>query len=124
MLLELVSDIDPQDEAMINLELLASRYGIFNMTVVLMKIKHIRDLDGQRVPLYFDETTYRETVGTLLSLAILNFAAARYGKFLIPVSETVNEGFFQNRPPEAHVAAAHEFLLQAAQIIDKYEQPS
>ncbi|KKS94678.1 MAG: hypothetical protein UV68_C0005G0010 [Candidatus Collierbacteria bacterium GW2011_GWC2_43_12] len=123
MLLNLISDIDPDSTEVAMLESLATKYGLFNMTVVLMKVSELYPSNGSRLALYYDETTYRERVATILAVAVINFAAAKYDKFSIKVNSEVAQDFSRSHSSEVHLELARRYLSQAEEILNKYSNP-
>ncbi len=121
MLLNLVSEIDLNDAYMKELEQLASRFGIFNMTVVVMKTNKFQALRDTKVQLTFDVTTYRQIVSELISLAILNYASAKYENFSIAINTELAQNFYRIYSAEDHKKVAENFLRQVLQILDRYE---
>ncbi len=121
MLIDLIKDIDRSDITMEVLEVLATKYGLFNMTVVLMKIQKLDAKNGDRLLLYFDETTYRETVATFLAMAVMNFASAKHEHFSIRVNSDLAAELSRSYSIDEHIDIAMGYLAQAKEIIGRYE---
>ncbi len=121
MLIDKISEIDPDDDAMIDLELLAAKFGIFNMTVVIMKTNKFQNQKDQRIQMTFTVETYRQVVAELISLAVLNFASVKHDYFSVAINTELAQNFYRVYTIDEHHTFANNFLKQALQILDKYE---
>ncbi len=121
MLLDKIIDIDPEDQTISDLADLANKFGIFNMTAVLIKVKEFQALNGQRVKISFDEETYRQVVATFLSLAILNIASFKHENFSILINQEMAQNFTRIYSADDHQEFAEKYISQALFIINEYE---
>lgn len=122
MLINLIRDIDPNDEKYEALEILASSYGLFNMTVALMKIYDLLgSKNGQEILVQVDSANYRYVVATFLAMAVMNFASSRHEKYSIRVNNEAIINFSRTYSAEEHAKVASRYMAQANEIISKYE---
>lgn len=114
-----VLDIDPNDPTVIELDQLAKRFGLNNMTEVAVAMSEVYDLKNKQLALKLDLTTYQPLVRVLLSMAIVNYGVSVHEEFFVTMPEEDMEKprFFRKEDSETYLRYADNYLNQAKQII-------
>jgi hypothetical protein len=127
MIVNKVVDLDPSDQLIREVSGVAASFGLRDMSEAMIHlVTSIRPQQNGQIMFLITDQNAAESITTLLSLAIINYASWKHEEFSLEILLGGNEEkirIFRDMPPEQYKEYGDMYFVQAKELIKKYFPP-
>ena len=127
MIIDKIVDLDPGDALIREISDVAASFGLRDMSEAMIHlVTTVQPQQGGQIMFLITDENAAESITTMLSLAIINYASWKLEEFFLEISlgeEKEKVRISRNLPSEEYKKDGDTYFAQAKKLIEKYFPP-